>query len=272
MLGAGSGVSTFAVQLATQAGVRVLVTSSSNGKIDRAVELGAEAGVLYTEGDWPEAIRELTGGRGVDLVLDSVGSTWPDSLRAVCTGGRVVVFGATGGTEVELAVRPFYLRWLSLIGTTMGSPHDFHGLLAMLREGTWQPVIDSVIALDAVEEAHARLEGPDHFGKIVLDVQLNAHVWGGDSAPPVVCLHGISGHGQRFRRLAEERLTGHRVLGLDLRGHGRSGWNPPWDIATHVSDVLETVRRAPGSRKRPGSGTASEAGSWRRSRRRHRSG
>ena len=72
-------------------------------------------------------------------------------------------------------------------------------------------------------------------------MQLNAHVWGGDSAPPVVCLHGISGHGQRFRRLAEERLTGHRVLGLDLRGHGRSGWNPPWDIATHVSDVLETV-------------------------------
>ena len=168
VLGAGSGVSTFAVQLAAQAGVRVLVTSSSNGKIDRAVELGAEAGVLYTEGDWPEAIRELTGGRGVDLVLDSVGSTWPDSLRAVCTGGRVVVFGATGGTEVELSVRPFYLRWLSLIGTTMGSPHDFHGLLAMLREGTWQPVIDSVIALDAVEEAHARLEGPDHFGKIVL--------------------------------------------------------------------------------------------------------
>ena len=134
MLGAGSGVSTFAVQLAAQVGARVLVTSSSQEKIDRAVELGAERGFLYTEGDWVEAAREATGGRGADLVIDSVGSTWPDSLRAAARGGRVVVFGATGGTEALLQVRPFYLQWLSLLGTTMGSPGDFEALLRTLEQ------------------------------------------------------------------------------------------------------------------------------------------
>lgn len=168
VLGAGSGVSTLAVQLAAQVGVRVLVTSSSQAKIDRAVGLGADGGVLYTEGDWPEAVRELTGGRGVDLVLDSVGATWPDSLRATAAGGRVVVFGATGGTTAELQVRPFYFGQLSLLGTLMGSPSDFRGLLAMIRAGTWEPTIDSVFPLAEAAAAQARLDAADHFGKIVL--------------------------------------------------------------------------------------------------------
>jgi NADPH:quinone reductase-like Zn-dependent oxidoreductase len=168
VLGAGSGVSTFAVQLAAQVGARVLVTSSSEAKIERAVALGADAGVLYTEGDWAEGVRAQTGGRGVDLVLDSVGSTWPDSLRGVCRGGRVVVFGGTGGTEATLQVRPFYLEWLSLLGTTMGSPNDFRGLLAMLEEGTWAPVVDSVFPLADAVAAQERLTGPEHFGKILL--------------------------------------------------------------------------------------------------------
>ena len=169
VLGAGSGVSTFAVQLAAQAGVRVLVTSSSQEKIDRAIELGAEAGFLYTEGDWAEEVRAATGGRGVDLALDSVGSTWPDSLRAAARGGRVVVFGGTGGTEVQLQVRPVYLQWLSLLGTTMGSPDDFAALLRMLHDATWRPVLDSVRPLAEVAAAQARLESEaDKFGKLVL--------------------------------------------------------------------------------------------------------
>ena len=169
VLGAGSGVSTFAVQLASQVGSRVLVTSSSQAKIDRAVELGAEGGFLYTEGDWADAVREATGGRGVDLVLDSVGSTWPDSVRALARGGRVVVFGGTGGTEALLNVRPFYLQWLSLLGTTMGSPADFAALLRMLETAHWRPVIDSVRPLAEAEAAHTRLVSEaDKFGKLVL--------------------------------------------------------------------------------------------------------
>ncbi len=169
VLGAGSGVSTFAVQLAAQAGARVLVTSSSPEKIDRARELGAEHGILYSDGDWAGAARELTGGRGVDLALDSVGSTWSDSARALRPGGRLVVFGATGGTEASLQVRPLYLQQLSLLGTTMGSPRDFRGLLALLHSGATGPAVDSIRPLAEVSAAYERLESGQHFGKLVLD-------------------------------------------------------------------------------------------------------
>lgn len=169
VLGAGSGVATFAVPLATQAGARVLVTSSSAEKIERARELGASGGVDYTDGDWPEAVRELAGG-GVDVVLDSVGTTWNDSLRCLRAGGRAVVMGATGGGQSELDVRPFYLRHLSLLGTTLGSPRDFQRFLEIVAEASWRPVIDSVLPLAEAAAAHERMEAGEHFGKLVLGV------------------------------------------------------------------------------------------------------
>jgi NADPH:quinone reductase-like Zn-dependent oxidoreductase len=170
VLGAGSGVSTIAVQLASQAGARVLVTSSSEEKLGRARELGARGGVLYTEGDWPEAVRDLAGG-GVDLVLDSVGSTWAESLRCLRRGGRLVVFGGTGGPKVDLDVRFVYLNWLSVLGTTMGSPRDFAQLLRAVEDAEWRPVIDSVRPLADAGAAHDRLRSSAHFGKLVLAVR-----------------------------------------------------------------------------------------------------
>jgi NADPH:quinone reductase-like Zn-dependent oxidoreductase len=167
VLGAGSGVSTFAVQLAAQHMARVLVTSSSEEKIERAKQLGASGGVVYTEPGWADAVRELSGG-GVDVVLDSAGGTWPDSLRALRRGGRLVVFGGTAGAAVELDVRQVYLNWLSILGTTMGSPSDFHGLLRMVADGRWCPVIDSVRPLAEAEAAQERLRAGEHFGKVVL--------------------------------------------------------------------------------------------------------
>ena len=168
VLGAGSGVSTFVVQLAAQAGARVLVTSSSDEKIERAKELGAEGGVNYaTTQDWPAAVQELG---PVDLALDSVGSTWQQCLDAVRPGGRVVVFGGTGGTEVTLQVRPFYFRQQSLHGTQLGSPRDFEGLLRMLAEARWRPVLDSVRPLAEAEAALDRMESGQHFGKLVLSI------------------------------------------------------------------------------------------------------
>ena len=95
-------------------------------------------------------------------------STWPDSLRAVCPGGRVVVFGATLGDQATLAVRPVYLQQLSVLGTTMGSPRDFAGLLAMLEDAAWRPVVDSTFGLEEAAAAHARMESGAQFGKIVL--------------------------------------------------------------------------------------------------------
>lgn len=170
VLGAASGVSTFAVSLAVQAGARVFVTSSSAAKLERARELGAEAGVDYTTGDWVAEVRALAGGEGVDVVLDSVGATWPDSLRCLRKGGRAVVFGATAGTKVELEVRPVYFGQFSLLGTTMGNAEEFAGLLATIERGSWVPVVDSVRPLAEAASAHERLESGAHFGKLVLAV------------------------------------------------------------------------------------------------------
>jgi NADPH:quinone reductase-like Zn-dependent oxidoreductase len=165
VLGAGSGVSTFAVQLAAQGGANVLVTSSSDEKIERARSLGAADGVNYASADWVAWVKERG---GVDLVVDSVGSTWPQSLECLRPGGRCVVFGATGGTEVELPVRPFYFAQLSLLGTRMGSPEDFASLLAAVRHGVWHPVVDSVRPVAEAADALRELASGAHFGKLVL--------------------------------------------------------------------------------------------------------
>jgi NADPH:quinone reductase-like Zn-dependent oxidoreductase len=170
VLGAGSGVSTFAVSLAHQAGARVIVTSSSAEKIERATALGAEAGVDYTAGEWAGEVRELTGGDGVDVVVDAAGATWPDSLRCLRPGGRLVVFGATAGAKVELEVRAVYFGQFSILGTTMGSARDFAGLLDAIDRGRWAPVVDSVRPLAEAAAAHARMEAGEHFGKLVLDI------------------------------------------------------------------------------------------------------
>jgi zinc-binding alcohol dehydrogenase/oxidoreductase len=113
-------------------------------------------------------VQEATGG-GADVVLDSVGSTWPGSVRASKRGGRIVVFGGTGGAEVTVPLREVYLEWRSLLGTTMGSPRDVAGLWLMLEEGRLRPVIDNVSPLTEVSAAHERLAG-DHFGKLVLEI------------------------------------------------------------------------------------------------------
>jgi NADPH:quinone reductase-like Zn-dependent oxidoreductase len=168
VLGAGSGVSTFAIQLAAAAGARVLVTSSSAEKIERAKELGADAGALYTDDGWPEAVRDLTGGKGVDLVFDSVGSTWNESLSCLRRGGRAVVFGGTGGTRVELDVRPFYFAQWSMLGTMGSSPRDFERFVDEVAGASWKPVIDRVYPLAEAVEAHRRMEAGEQFGKLVL--------------------------------------------------------------------------------------------------------
>jgi NADPH:quinone reductase-like Zn-dependent oxidoreductase len=166
VLGAGSGVLTLAVRLAVRAGAVVLVTSSSDEKIDRAKDLGARDGVNYAKtADWPGAVQELG---GADVVIDSVGSTWQQSLECLRIGGRLVVLGATGGTEVPLQVRKFYFQHSSLLGTMLGGPDEMDGLLRMVEQGGWRPVIDSVSPLGEAADVLDRLVANAHFGKIVL--------------------------------------------------------------------------------------------------------
>jgi NADPH:quinone reductase-like Zn-dependent oxidoreductase len=169
VLGAGGGVATTAVLLGSAAGATVCVTSSSEAKIDRAREIGAVAGVRYTEPDWAAEARALApGGAGFDVVLDPVGA-WQDSLRALKPGGRLVVLGASRADQVPLDVRSFYFGQFSLLGTTMGSPRDFAALLAFLADhDVPPPVLDRTFPLDEAAAAHEHLEGGAGFGKVVL--------------------------------------------------------------------------------------------------------
>jgi NADPH:quinone reductase-like Zn-dependent oxidoreductase len=171
ILGAGGGVASTAVGLADLAGARVLITSSSEEKLERARGLGADAGVLYTRDGWVEEVRSLTGGVGVDLVIDSVGSTWPDALSTLRGGGRLVAFGATGSARTEVDVRRFYFGQHTILGTTMGSAHDFADLLTLLEAAPgWRPAVDRVWPLDRAAEAHAAMERRGHFGKLGLAI------------------------------------------------------------------------------------------------------
>jgi zinc-binding alcohol dehydrogenase/oxidoreductase len=127
--------------------------------------LGAEGGVNYATSDWVAGVKELG---GADLVIDSVGSTWPQSLECLRPGGRLVVFGATGGTEATLPVRPLYSGQQSVLGTLMGSPSDYEGFLSAVRRGSWRPVVDSVVPLAEAASAVQAMEAARHFGKLVL--------------------------------------------------------------------------------------------------------
>ncbi|WP_286901838.1 zinc-binding dehydrogenase [Thermocrispum sp.] len=170
VLGAGGGVATTAVLLAAAVGARVYVTSSSEDKIAAARQLGAAGGVRYDRPDWHKAAKELVGGRGFDVVLDSVG-TWADALRALRPGGRLIVLGASRAELAALDVRRFYFGQFDLLGTTMGSPRDFAQLLRLLDDhDVPPPVVDRVFPLDRAADAHRYLESGRGFGKIVLDI------------------------------------------------------------------------------------------------------
>src|SRR5262245_35586535 len=131
ILGVGGGVSSTAVQIARLCGARVFVTSSSDEKLARAKALGAAEGVNYTRDDWTKAVREWTGRRGVDVVVDSVGpATWTGSIRALASGGRLVTCGGTSGPMVETDLRIVFWKQLRIIGSTMGSRSEFQQVMA----------------------------------------------------------------------------------------------------------------------------------------------
>lgn len=170
VVGAGGGIATMAVQLASHAGAAIIVTSSAADKIAHAVAEGASDGVLHTDPDWPEQARAMTpSGAGFDLVLDPVGR-WTESIRALRPGGRLVVLGANAAETAPMDVRKFYFGQYDLLGTTMGNTRDFAGLLTLLDEHEVPPpVIDRVFPLDEAARAHEHLETTRGSGKTVLE-------------------------------------------------------------------------------------------------------
>ena len=163
--GAGGGVAVFAVQMARALGARVLVTTSSPEKLERAVALGAEGGADYRDPDWPEQLAP------VDVIVDSVGgAVWEGAFRCLRPGGRLVTFGDTQGETGEVNIAHLFFGHFRIQGTTCGSPREFDALLAHCAGAAWRPVIDSVFPLADAAGAHARLDARDRFGKVVLAI------------------------------------------------------------------------------------------------------
>jgi len=179
--GGGSGIGTAAIQLVKAAGGTIIVTAGSSSKCDRCLELGADRAVNYRDEDFVEAIRKQTDGRGVDVVLDSIGAPYLEqNLSALAPGGRLVLIGLMGGSKSQIALATLLVRRLQLIGSTMRSRSveakaatigAFEARFgAALAEGKIGPVIDRVLPLEEASEAHRVVAASEHFGKLILRV------------------------------------------------------------------------------------------------------
>jgi zinc-binding alcohol dehydrogenase/oxidoreductase len=169
--GVGGGVSTAALAIAKALGARVLVTSSSEAKLERARELGADATVNHATGDVKEAVKVATEGHGIDVVVENVGeATWATSLQVAAPGGRITVCGATSGPNPPAALHRIWWKQLSILGSTMGTAADFAGAYELVASGRALPVVDSVLPLEDIRAAHERLEAGEQLGKIVLTI------------------------------------------------------------------------------------------------------
>jgi zinc-binding alcohol dehydrogenase/oxidoreductase len=168
--GIGGGVATAALAIAKALGASVVVTSSSDAKLERARELGADACVNHATDDVVAAVKDITGG-GAHVVVDDVGeATWKRTLDAVRAEGRVVVCGATTGPNPPAALHRVWWKQLSILGSTMGSPEDFAGAYELVASGKARPVVDQVFPLAEAAAAHERLERGEQLGKIVLRI------------------------------------------------------------------------------------------------------
>ncbi len=169
--GIGGGVSTATLAIGKALGAKVMVTSSSEAKLERARELGADATVNHASGDVKEAVKEATGGRGADIVVETVGeATWATSLQVAAPGGRITVCGATSGPNPPASLHRVWWKQLSILGSTMGTGEDFAGAFELVTSGRARPVVDTVLPLEEIRAAHERLEAGEQLGKIVLTI------------------------------------------------------------------------------------------------------
>jgi putative PIG3 family NAD(P)H quinone oxidoreductase len=179
--GGGSGVGTAAITLCREAGLRVIITAGSNEKCRRCREHGADVAINYRDGDFATAVRESTDGRGVDVVLDSIGGRYLSSnLSALAVGGTLVIIGLIGGARGETDLAGLLMKRLRIIGSTLrGRPvaekaSIVRAFKARFREGLHagrlRPVVDRVLPLANAAEAHRIVQSSVHFGKVALQV------------------------------------------------------------------------------------------------------
>ncbi len=149
----------------------MIVTSSSEEKLARARELGADETIDHVTEDVRARVKELTGGHGADVVVETVGdATWKTTLEVAATRGRVVLCGATTGPNPPAGLHRIWWKELDVLGSTMGSAEDFEACLDLVTSGRARPVIDEVLPLAEARAAHERLEAGEQLGKIVLRI------------------------------------------------------------------------------------------------------
>ncbi|MFW9835832.1 MAG: zinc-binding dehydrogenase, partial [Candidatus Thorarchaeota archaeon] len=171
IIGIGGGVAIAALQIAKLAGAQVIVTSSSDEKLEKAAELGASIGINHRNTpDFHKEVFAITNKRGVDIVVDSVGeATWEKSLRSLTKGGKLVTCGATTGPNVSTNANLVFWKQLEILGSTMGSRAELRDVLKLVWRGKLKPVVDRILPLSKAKEAHEILEKGEQFGKLVLN-------------------------------------------------------------------------------------------------------
>jgi NADPH:quinone reductase-like Zn-dependent oxidoreductase len=171
VLGAGSGVGQAAIQIAWLHGARVFATAGTDEKLAKARQIGAYEVINHTTQDLPARVRELTNGRGVDVVFEHVGTaTWDRSLKSLARSGRLVTCGATTGHAAQIDLRVLFTRQISLLGSYMGCKAELLRASQFFFAGELRPVVDRTFPLADAAEAHRRLESREQFGKLVLVV------------------------------------------------------------------------------------------------------
>lgn len=169
--GIGGGVSLASLQIAKLLGAKVIATSSSDAKLAKATELGADVVLNHSTTDVASEVRKLTNKRGVEVVMDNVGEkTWEKSLRCLGRLGRLVTCGATTGPMVVTDVRRLFWYQYSILGSTMGNAAEYREIVRLAGEGKLWPLVDRVYPLDQGVEAFARLNAGEQLGKIVLEL------------------------------------------------------------------------------------------------------
>ena len=171
IVGAGGGVATAAIRIAKLAGAIVYASTGGPEKARRARAIGADQVIDYRSADVVSAVMDLTGGDGVDVVVDSVGgATWEASLCCLSKGGRLVTCGATTAPIAPMDIRFMWRKQISLHGSTMANQHEFATVMGLLAAGKLHPVVDRVFPLSQARDAEIYLESAHQFGKVVLEV------------------------------------------------------------------------------------------------------
>jgi len=171
ILGIGGGVASASLQVAKKIGARVIVTSGSNEKLERARDLGADYGIDHRSKDFVQEVQTVTGGRGVDVALDSIGGEfWRKSLASLARGGRLVTCGATAGGQPIDDIAAICDKEIRVYGSTLGSREEFSQVINFLNTAKIKPVIDSIFPLENTAGAQLHLENARQFGKIVLRI------------------------------------------------------------------------------------------------------